>query len=252
MSLQLFSFHTCVQDYAMPSNLDEFKERFINYATGNDEAKHIAIMSESLGSDYCWLLTINDAKQFIMKHPYDLLEYDYSPFTETEVNQMLDSIIEHYASIGYTIKNPLTFNIYNTKQLGSFLKVQRKAKNHTLQQVADRLSISPSYVSRIENGSSIPSKEVYSRLLALLKYEGIQIEFSESLSQLNQISSTNQDELSILLEQNQVSINGEYLTSEAKKNLSSLLYNMYTADLSNEAVKISCISDILSFFKESF
>lgn len=52
-----------------------------------------------------------------------------------------------------------------TNHIGSKLKKLRKAKNLTTQQVADRVNVSQSYISRFENGRAVPDIDMLEKIL---------------------------------------------------------------------------------------
>lgn len=53
-------------------------------------------------------------------------------------------------------------------KIGNQLKALRKSKNMTTQQLADKVSISQSYISRFENGRAIPDIEMLESILTAL------------------------------------------------------------------------------------
>ncbi|MFA1820134.1 helix-turn-helix domain-containing protein [Virgibacillus oceani] len=56
----------------------------------------------------------------------------------------------------------------NSNRIGNQLKAYRKSKKMTTQEVADKVSISQSYISRFENGRAIPDIDLLERILAAL------------------------------------------------------------------------------------
>lgn len=53
-------------------------------------------------------------------------------------------------------------------EIGNQLKALRKSKNMTTQQLADKVSVSQSYISRFENGRAIPDIEMLESILTAL------------------------------------------------------------------------------------
>lgn len=53
-------------------------------------------------------------------------------------------------------------------KVGNQLKALRKAKNMTTQELADKVNISQSYISRFENGRAIPDIEMLESILIAL------------------------------------------------------------------------------------
>jgi len=56
----------------------------------------------------------------------------------------------------------------NKNKIGNQLKALRKAKNLTTQELADKVSISQSYLSRFENGRANPDIEMLESILTAL------------------------------------------------------------------------------------
>lgn len=56
----------------------------------------------------------------------------------------------------------------DSNKIGSQLKALRKAKNLTTQELADKVSISQSYISRFENNRAIPDIDMLERILMAL------------------------------------------------------------------------------------
>ncbi len=54
------------------------------------------------------------------------------------------------------------------RKIGDQLRTLRKAKNLTTQQLADRINISQSYISRFENNRAIPDIDMLDRILKAL------------------------------------------------------------------------------------
>lgn len=56
----------------------------------------------------------------------------------------------------------------DNNQIGVRLKTLRKAKNLTTQELADKVNVSQSYISRFENGRAIPDIVMLERILIAL------------------------------------------------------------------------------------
>ena len=56
----------------------------------------------------------------------------------------------------------------NKRNIGGQLRALRKAKNLTTQELADKVSISQSYISRFENNRAIPDIDMLDRILTVL------------------------------------------------------------------------------------
>lgn len=56
----------------------------------------------------------------------------------------------------------------NENKIGEKLRYLRKAKGLTTQEVADKINVSQSYISRFENGRAIPDIDMLDRLLKAL------------------------------------------------------------------------------------
>ncbi|WP_197046588.1 helix-turn-helix domain-containing protein [Oceanobacillus salinisoli] len=53
-------------------------------------------------------------------------------------------------------------------KIGNQLKLLRKAKNYTTQELASKVNVSQSYISRFENGKAIPDIEMLDKILTAL------------------------------------------------------------------------------------
>lgn len=56
----------------------------------------------------------------------------------------------------------------DSNQIGNQLRALRKAKNLTTQELADKVNVSQSYISRFENGRAIPDIVMLERILVAL------------------------------------------------------------------------------------
>lgn len=56
----------------------------------------------------------------------------------------------------------------DSKNIGRQLRALRKAKNLTTQELADKVNVSQSYISRFENGRAIPDIDMLERILHAL------------------------------------------------------------------------------------
>src|SRR5690606_24073621 len=56
----------------------------------------------------------------------------------------------------------------DSKNIGQKLRALRKAKNLTTQELADKVNVSQSYISRFENGRAIPDIDMLERILQAL------------------------------------------------------------------------------------
>lgn len=57
------------------------------------------------------------------------------------------------------------------KSFGSFLKKLRVNKGYSIKKLSNELSINYSYLSKIENGHSLPSDEFITRIAGLFGYD---------------------------------------------------------------------------------
>ncbi|MGD0217105.1 MAG: helix-turn-helix transcriptional regulator [Desulfobaccales bacterium] len=57
------------------------------------------------------------------------------------------------------------------KSFGSFLKKLRLTKGYSIKKLSNELSINYSYLSKIENGHSLPSDEFITRIAGLFGYD---------------------------------------------------------------------------------
>jgi len=56
----------------------------------------------------------------------------------------------------------------DSNKVGSRLKTLRKAKDYTTQELANKVNISQSYISRFENGRAVPDIDMLERILHAL------------------------------------------------------------------------------------
>jgi len=71
------------------------------------------------------------------------------------------------------------------KKIGDKLRILRKAKNVTTQELADKVNISQSYISRFENGRAIPDIEMLETILTALG-TNLAIFFSEDFEEISE------------------------------------------------------------------
>lgn len=73
----------------------------------------------------------------------------------------------HMNVVASFARTPVRILNFKVDNLGRYLKQKRKDKQLTISNVATVLELSLGYISRIENGSSTPSREVLSKLCNL-------------------------------------------------------------------------------------
>ncbi|QKY70279.1 helix-turn-helix domain-containing protein [Lentibacillus sp. CBA3610] len=56
----------------------------------------------------------------------------------------------------------------DSNKIGNQLKAFRKAKNFTTQDLAEKVNVSQSYISRFENGRAVPDIDMLEKILAAL------------------------------------------------------------------------------------
>jgi|SRR5699024_4107253 len=69
--------------------------------------------------------------------------------------------------------------------IGAKLKMLRKAKGFTTQEVANKVNVSQSYISRFENGRAIPDIDMLEKILAVLE-TNLSTFFSEDFQEVSE------------------------------------------------------------------
>jgi transcriptional regulator with XRE-family HTH domain len=76
-------------------------------------------------------------------------------------------------------------------QTGELIKEKRKSKKMSLQNLADNLGISVSFLSRIENGERKLNKELIKKLCKILEIQEKQFEIQNIVAEIHKYFSAN-------------------------------------------------------------
>lgn len=72
-----------------------------------------------------------------------------------------------------------------SNNIGEKLRILRNTKGYTTQQLADKVSVSQSYISRFENGRAIPDIDMLEKILHALE-TNLSIFFSEDYQDMSE------------------------------------------------------------------
>ena len=127
--------------------------------------------------------------------------------------------------------------------LGEFLKSKRKEKNLTIRCIACITNLSPGYISRIENGSSIPSYETLVKLSKALTFN------------LNSVIDTNLNieetfDIIDVLSTFNLKLNNVDLSKTEKDIISSIINLIYDLSWDDDVEKIYGINRLLGLIND--
>lgn len=152
----------------------------------------------------------------------------------TKVNKWFSINSKGAGSLDFLIDNP-----------GHFLKEKRKESKLTLRQLSEFTSLTPGYISRIENGSSAPSLEAIYKLSKALHFN------VEDICSFSKIDFNKEEPIAIEdVFQANIKIGDKELSNFEKIQIVKLLKEIYQINWNDEINKLSHIGYILKLVNE--